>query len=385
MINICRFVTTIIVSNEETYFLDSFKSNKNVLIIRLSAIGDVLRTLPAVNAWRRYSPQVRFTWLVEPAAASVLEGHAALDKVLIFERGLFSGILRSPKRFGSGVISLFKLIRELRSGNFDLVIDFHGIFKSGLFAWFSGVEDRVGWARPDAKEGSHFFYTRHLKPSSSELNRVERALELVGSLGVPVAGPATYQLPLTAVHYQMAQASLAGLEDLAGGGPVIALHPGSSPKTAYKRWHQNGYVGLINALVEKIGAQIILTWGPGERETVELIAGNLRVPVVVAKKTSSLLDLAAIFAACDLYVGGDTGPMHLAVAMNTPVVAIFGPTHPQINAPYGAPYRIVRHPLHCSPCRKRSCKTQLCLEAIGWCRVYAEIESLLDEKQEDNL
>ncbi len=359
--------------------MNSVENYKNVLIIRLSAIGDVLRTLPAVNAWRSHCPETRFTWLVEPAVASVLEGHISLDRVLIFERGLFSGWLRSPKRLFNALSSLLTLLGELRWGKYDLVVDFHGIFKSGLFARLSGVPNRVGFAPPDAKEGCHRFYTQQLQPSSSDLNRVERALELVARLGVPLAGPVIYDLPVTAVHHQRAQVSLVGLKELSGEGPIIALHPGSSPKTAYKRWHQNGYVGLINALVEKIDARIILTWGPGERETVELIAGNLRVPVVVAKKTSSLLDLAAIFAACDLYVGGDTGPMHLAVAMQTPVVAIFGPTHPQINAPYGAPYRIVRHPLHCSPCRKRSCKTQLCLEAIGWRRVFAEIEELLEE------
>lgn len=359
--------------------MNSVDNYKNILIIRLSAIGDVLRILPAVNAWRKHCPEARFTWLVEPAAASVIEGHLALDRVLIFERGLFSGFLRSPKRLGRALSSLFTLLGELRSGNFDLVVDFHGIFKSGLFAWLSGVPDRLGFARPDAKEASHLFYSRHFSPASSKLNRVERALGLVEFLGVQVEGPVSYRLPITVANHERAVESLAGLEKLEGSGPIIALHPGSSPKTAYKRWHQNGYIGLINALVERIGARVLLTWGPGERETVELIAGNLRVSVVVAKKTSSLLDLAAIFTACDLYIGGDTGPMHIAVAVDTPVVAIFGPTHPQINAPYGSPYRIVRHPLHCSPCRKRSCKSHLCLEAIGWRRVFSEIVELLDE------
>ncbi|MCD6291991.1 MAG: glycosyltransferase family 9 protein [Deltaproteobacteria bacterium] len=359
--------------------MNSVASYKNVLIIRLSAIGDVLRTLPAVNAWRECCPETRFTWLVEPAAASVLEGHVALDRVLIFERGLFSGFLRSPKRLLRGFSSLFGLLGTLRAEKFDLVVDFHGIFKSGLFAWLSRVPERVGFARPDAKEGSHRFYTHHFKSVATELNRVERALALVEFLGIQVGGSVSYHLPVTVAHRQRAHDSLLAFEELGGGGPLIALHPGSSPKTAYKRWHQNGYVGLINALVEKLGARVILTWGPGERETVELIAGNLRVPVAVAKKTASLLELAAIFSACDLYIGGDTGPMHLAVAVNTPVVAIFGPTHPLINAPYGTPYRLVRHSLPCSPCRKRSCKSRLCLEAIGWPRVFAAVEELIVE------
>ncbi len=357
--------------------MDAIDQYKNVLIIRLSAIGDVVRTLPAINAWRQQFPATRFTWLVEPAAASVLQGHAAIDKVLVFERGLFSDFLRSPGNIIRALLSTSNLISDLRLEKFDLVVDFHGIFKSALFARLSGARERVGFARPDAKEGSPLFYTRRFKPAGRELNRVVRALAMVESLGIDISKPVDYQLPIRALNRERAYASLAQLSELSGTGPLIALHPGSSRKTAYKRWHRNGYVGLVNALVENLDARVILTWGPGERETVELIAGHVRVPVVVARKTASLLDLAALFEACDLFVGGDTGPAHLAVAMRTPVVVIFGPTHPRVNAPYGTPYRIVRYPLSCSPCRKRSCKSRLCLEAIGWRRVMAAVEDIL--------
>jgi len=358
--------------------LAAIDNYKNVLIIRLGAIGDVIRTLPAVNAWQQQHPETRFAWLVEPAAASVLQGQAALDKVFIFERNLFGGLWRSPGDLVRAPLSLATLIGDLRTEKFDLVVDFHGILKSALFALLSGAPERVGFARPDAKEGSTRFYSRRFKSPGVDINRVERALALVEFLGVDVAAaPISYRLPVTALHRERARETLDLLKELPGKGPIVALHPGSSRKTAYKRWHQNGYIGLVNALVEKLDARVILTWGPGERETVELIAGYVRVPRLVAKKTASLLDLAALFAACDLYIGGDTGPSHLAVAMQTPVVTIFGPTHPQVNAPYGAPYRIVRYPRHCSPCRKRSCKNRLCLEAIGWRRVLAAVEDLL--------
>ena len=192
--------------------MNSIDNYKNVLVIRLSAIGDVLRTLPAVNAWRQHYPETRFTWLVEPAAASVLEGHLALDRILIFERDLFSGYLRSPKRLGRALVSLFMLLGKLRSENFDLVVDFHGIFKSGLFAKLSGVSDRAGFARPDAKEGSHLFYNRHFRLATPELNRVERAFGLIEFLGLQFEGPISYQLPVTVGHHQRAHASLAELE-----------------------------------------------------------------------------------------------------------------------------------------------------------------------------
>jgi len=350
-----------------------------VLVIRLGAIGDVIRTLPALNAWHRNCPETSFTWLVEPAAASLLKGHPALDRVLVFERGFFAGERLTPRSWGSGMVELSRLLSRLRHTDFDLVVDFHGILKSALFARATGAPFRVGFARGVGKEGSHRFYSHHFTPTCSDLNRVDRALEMVAALGVPTGSEILYRLPVTPAHRQRVQRLTADLNEIPGSGPQIAIHPGSSPATAYKRWHLNGYIGLINALVEQLGARVLLTWGPGERETVELIAGQVRVPVAVAQKTSSLLELAAIFAACDIYIGGDTGPMHLAAAVGTPVVAIFGPTHPGVNAPRGVLFRRVRQPRACSPCRRRSCRSRLCLEAIGWRPVFMAVEELCRE------
>jgi len=350
---------------------------RRVLVIRLGAIGDVIRTLPAVNAWARACPGTSFSWLVEPAAASLLRGHPVLDRVLLFERGLFADGRPTPTRWGAGAISLAGLLGELRRADFELVVDFHGILKSALFARAANAPFRVGFAPGVAKEGSHLFYTHHFTPSRADLNRVDRALELVAALGVPLPAEIVYDLPLTPVHRHREPGLTAGLAELPGSGPRIAIHPGSSPETAYKRWHRNGYIGLVRALVEKLGARVLLTWGPGERETVELIAGRAGVPLAVAGKTSSLLDLAAIFSASDLYIGGDTGPMHLAAAVGTPVVAIFGPTDVRVNAPRGVPFRLVRRPRACSPCRKRSCSSRLCLEAIGWRPVFTAATELL--------
>ena len=216
---------------------------KNVLIIRLGAIGDVVRTLPAVNAWKQQYPETRFTWLVEPAAASVLQGQAALDKVFIFERNLFGGFWRSPGNLVRAPLSLTALISGLRAENFDLVVDFHGILKSAVFARLSGAPERVGFARPDAKEGSAGFYSLKFQSPGSDINRVERALALVDFLGVDVAAaaPVSYRLPVTALNRERARETLELLAGLPGKGPGVALHPGSSRKTAYKRWHQNGY------------------------------------------------------------------------------------------------------------------------------------------------
>jgi lipopolysaccharide heptosyltransferase I len=351
------------------------------LVIRLGAIGDVLRTLPAIVAWQRASPGTRFTWLVEPAAASLLRGHPALAEVLVFERGLFAAAGRPrPRSWGEGLIALARLRSRLRRADFELVVDFHGILKSAVFARMTEAPVRIGFGRGAGKEGSHRFYTHHFTPSRADLNRVDRARELVTALGVPFDPEIAYRLPVTAEHRRRGRILSSGLRELNHlSGPKIVIHPGSSPATAYKRWHLNGYVGLVEALVERLGARVLLTWGPGERETVELIAGRVRVPLAVAGQTASLLDLAAVFSVCDLYIGGDTGPMHLAAAVATPVVAIFGPTHPGVNAPRGVPFRLVRRPRACSPCRKRSCQSRSCLETIGWRQVFAAVSELLAE------
>jgi ADP-heptose:LPS heptosyltransferase len=146
-------------------------------------------------------------------------------------------------------------------------------------------------------------------------------------------------------------------------GARVAIHPGSSPGTAYKRWLPERYGEVADQLAER-GHRVLFTWGPGEREAAEAIARGMKRPALIAPETPTLQHLAAVFRRCDLFIGNDTGPMHVAALSGTPVVAVFGPTDPVENAPYpGVPSAVVRRDVACG-CPKRKCLTRACFEAV---------------------
>jgi ADP-heptose:LPS heptosyltransferase len=160
--------------------------------------------------------------------------------------------------------------------------------------------------------------------------------------------------------------------------PVIAIQPSSSKDTNFKRWFPERYAKLCDMLVEKLGATIILTWGPGGEKAVEEIRDIMSLPAHVACPTS-LMELSALFRKCDLYVGGDTGPMHLACFSELPAVVIYGPTDPRVNAPYPhSLHRIVRVDLPCSPCRDKTCQRLDCMKQITPDMVFDETVLLWD-------
>jgi ADP-heptose:LPS heptosyltransferase len=158
--------------------------------------------------------------------------------------------------------------------------------------------------------------------------------------------------------------------------PFIAIHPGTSQKTLYKRWMPIRYAQLADRLIRELKATVIFTWGPEELEWVEGIRKGMEESSVLAPKTKSLTQLGEVYRHCDLYIGGDTGPMHIASLIGKPVVAIYGPTDPLMNEPFGK-HKMVRKELGCSPCRNRSCKEITCLKMISVDDVFKATEEIL--------
>lgn len=334
---------------------------RRILVIRLGAVGDVVRTLPAVSALRAGLPEAQITWLVEPVPSSILAGQPWIDDVLIFPRAELMAYLHQLK-FIAFIRCLSRFLRELRSRQFELVVDFHSILKSGLLSRLSGAPRRVAYARPFGREGSWLFATdlvRLCLPApGSKLPRFQRNLALVRFLGIEAAEDARPLRLLPAAESAMAQAALEG-------GPV-AIHPGTSDSTPYKRYTIKGYAEVARALHTRLQVPVIVTVGPAldDRAFAEAIVSESQGAAVIAPQTQSLGDLAALFARCSLYIGSDTGPMHVASLVGTPVLQLLGPTHPIENAPYaGTPSKTLRVPQPCSPCR-RGCAEATCMKAI---------------------
>lgn len=344
---------------------------ERILVIRLGALGDVVRTLPAVSALRRALPAAHLTWLVEPASASVLAGQPWLDSVLVFPRGELAGALGAGRLPAAGR-TLRRFLRALRAQRFDLVLDFHSILKSGLLARASGAPLRLAYAPPVGREGAWLFANRHARLAPGRLSRFARNLGLVRALGVEAVSDPT---PLR-VDPAAARAAAARLP----GAAPVAIHPGTSPATPHKRWTAEGYGRVAATLAREPGVASVVTFGPDaeERRFAERVVAASEGAARLAPETSSLGELAALLARCRLYLGGDTGPMHVASLVGTPVVQILGPTDPVENAPFpGTPSRTVRVPVACSPCR-RGCATALCMRVVPVEAVVAAARALLE-------
>jgi ADP-heptose:LPS heptosyltransferase len=341
-------------------------------VIRLGAMGDVIRTLPAVSALRAGYPSARISWLVEPHAASLLEAQPWIDEVLVFPRPQIARHARAGRWLSAGS-ALRRFLAELRARRFDLVLDFHSILKSALLAFASGAPVRVAYARPYGREGAWLLASERARLVPGPCSRFVRNAALLEFLGLDARpDPEPLRVP-PAVASAMRRAL--------GGGRPVALHPGTSDGTPYKRWTPEGYAEVASALAEACGAEVVVTVGPArdDRRLADAIVAAAGGAARLAPETRSLLDLAALFAASRLYVGGDSGPMHVASLVGTPVVQLLGPTDPVENAPFaGTPSRTLRVPVACAPCR-RGCAAATCMRLIRPDRVVEAARQLLGE------
>ena len=301
-----------------------------ILIVRLSAIGDVVRVLPALHALRRAFPNAQIDWAVERKAAGIVEEHPALDRTLVFDR--------SPK-LGHSVVDFLRLCGQIRKGRYDIVMDFHGILKSGLLSVASGAPERYAFAAPRGQELSWLAANRRSHLPARVMNRVEENLFLVDAL---------------APHEQLADCQIAVSDDIQdevdaffestfdGGKRVVLMHVPVDRKD--KQWPIEHFGALADLLLADGRFEVLLSWGPGQFDIVDQMLRHCKRNPVVAPETSSLKHLAWMAHRADLYFGGDTGPMHIAAAMGTPVVAVFGGTDPARHAPYRRPCEILHVP-----------------------------------------
>jgi ADP-heptose:LPS heptosyltransferase len=341
-----------------------------VLIIRLGAIGDVVRTLPAASALRGALPGAHLAWLVEPASRSAVEGQPWVDEVLVFPRDEIMAAARRGRLLAS-LRATAGSVASLRRRRFDLVLDFHSILKSGLLARASGATVRVAYARPFGREGAWLFAQQRVRVTPRRISRFERNRALVDFVA-PHARAAARPFRVD----PEARARIAVQLDAAA---PVALQPGTSAETPHKRWPAARYAAVARALRDEIGVASIVLAGPtpGERALAESIAAASDGAATPAPATASLGDLAALLEGCRLYVGGDTGPMHVASLVGTPVVQILGPTDPIENAPWiETPSRSVRVPVACSPCR-RGCAAAPCMLRVAPDAVVAAARALL--------
>jgi lipopolysaccharide heptosyltransferase I len=334
-----------------------------ILLVRLSALGDVLQCLPALAALRAARPDAEIAWVVERRFADLLDGHPHLDRVFVFERkkgGGWFGNLRA----------LLRLRREVRAWAPDRAVDLQGNLKAALVAWLSGAKERVGLPATEAREGAHRFATTCPSPATDPReHRAERALRLVNGTAGNAETPAIPDAARERVG--------AALGELARRRFALLL-PGTSEFGAFKRWPTERFGALAARLRAECGLPSLVAFGPGQRGLAEAVVATSQETAALAPETANLQELGALVAAASLVVGPDSGPVILAAAAGTPTVALFGPKDPAVYAPRGPRTTVVWKKVYCSPCTLRRCGDPICMTTMEVDEVLDGVRRVLD-------
>jgi 3-deoxy-D-manno-octulosonic-acid transferase/heptosyltransferase-1 len=345
-----------------------------ILIVKLSAIGDVIHTLPALCALRRHLPTAQIDWVVEEAAADLVVGHPDLDRVIVSRRKAWMRDLIDRSRRPGALAEINRFFGELRSTRYDLILDFQALLKSALVVALARGRRKVGFGRGlEHMEHSYHVLSERIRPPSMEVHALTRNLMMVQALGVPVAEVA-YRLPVTEADWTAVELLLAN-GGIGGNRPLVAINPVAQWPT--KLWPEERFALLADRLLERYDVSVVFTGGSGDRPVTERIVGAMKRPALDLSGRTSLKQLAALYKRARLVVSTDTGPMHLAAAVGTPVVALFGPTAPWRTGPFGPGHHIVRAPAPCAPCFKRRCDAGGCMHRISVDRVLAAVNGNL--------
>jgi heptosyltransferase-1 len=300
-----------------------------ILLIKPSSLGDVVMALPALSALRRSFPQARISWLIRPEFAPLIAGHPHLDEVILFNRKLYGRAWHSP----TAGRDLLTLVSRLRRGGFDAVLDLQGLLRTGLLAWVSGCRQRFG---PRWREMAHLFYTTSIPPRLEWVHVVDYYLKLVGALGGTALG-VEFVLPDRPAAVAAAQELLA--REGVDPARYAVVVPGSAQLS--KCWPPARFAALADRLASEHGLAMAATGGASDRAMVEEIRGLGRYPPVNLAGRTSLPELVEILRRARLVVSNDTGPGHIAAALDRPLVMMFSWSNPLRVGPYGRPQCVV--------------------------------------------
>jgi lipopolysaccharide heptosyltransferase I len=338
-----------------------FSNPKNILIVRLGAMGDIIHVIPAVKNVRMEFPSARIVWLVEDKLKDLVEGIPEIDEVIVFPRRQWQKQIKSPRNYFNILSSMRLFLKKLRNRKYDFALDFHGNFKSGLLAYISGARVRIGFSRGYCKEFNFLFTNLRITPRQKRMHRVDKYLSLLHGLGIK----AYYQSPVFFIpDTDRCYIDDFLLQNHLNRKSLAVIHPGTSIFGKYKRWPPENYAHLADALTKEFNYSVIFTWGASEYNLVKKIASFMRYRATIACETSSVKQLISLLQRAQLFVGGDTGPTHMASCLGIPTIAIFGPKDPVVYAPYDSNAFIVRKDIPCSPCEKRKCDHVICIHSV---------------------
>jgi heptosyltransferase-1 len=303
----------------------------------------------------------------------VIEGHKEIDHVIVSFRKSWQKKLFSPKDLLAVISEVRRFVRELRSHEYDLVIDLHGLFKSGLLTGLARGRRKIGFT--GGKEGSILFLTDRPYPFDYNRHALERYLLAAEYLGCNM-NSWRGDIPLRAEDRERIDRLLA--DRFSPDDILIAINP--MARWGTKLWDEERFSRLAERLEEELSCKVIFTGSPSDRPVIERIIGGLNRPPLNLAGGTTLRELAYLYTRCRLVVTTDTGPMHIAAAMGVPVVALFGPTAPWRTGPYGKRHTVIRKELECSPCFRKKCSHLSCMKSITVEEVFDTIKKIMEQR-----
>jgi ADP-heptose:LPS heptosyltransferase len=349
---------------------------KRLLIVKPSSLGDVVHTLPVAHAIKRCFPACFIGWIVQKAFVPILETDPAVDEIIpiripstsdpLAPRGIFIQALKST------LATLANLRARFKERPYDVVLDLHASFRSGLLALTNPNGTRIGFA--DAKELNPLFQHHRLQPDPGKPHAVDKNLAFARFLGCPPADD-DFRIVSGPGQRERVEAFLRS-NGVWPEDRVVYANPAARWSTKY--WTVDGWAGLAELFSTMDRTHMVFAGSPQDAAYISEITRRTSARPIVAAGNLDLGEAVALLQRSDVYVGVDSGPMHIAAFAGLPVVALFGPTDPDKVGPYGPGHLVLtRTDLDCLACRKRSCSDRMCLEGITARHVFDETKRLL--------
>lgn len=342
----------------------------SILIVKLSAIGDAVHTIPLLEVLRDNFPEARIDWLIEEEASQMIIGHSALNRVIISRRKAWQKSLFNPSDTSKVLKEIGGFLKELRSYRYDIVIDLQGLFKSGILTGLSKGKRKIGFT--GCREGSSLFLTEKPYPFDYETHALDRYLTAALRLGCRI-NSWEGKIPVTEKDIRSIDTLLE--EENIESDNIIAINPMARWKT--KLWYPERFAELADRLQQELGCRVLFTGGAQDREVIRVIQENMAATAIDLTGRTSLKGLAYLYSMSRLLITTDTGPMHIAAAMGCRVIALFGPTAPWRTGPYGDIHHVIRDEIDCSPCFQKKCSDLKCMRNITVEKVFDVVKSIL--------
>lgn len=355
--------------------LDGKQINR-ILIIQPSRLGDCVFCLPTVSTLRKSFPEVYIAWLVDDRCQDIVTGNPDINEVIILQRNrLQSKNIKEVCRY------ILELKQTLRNKQFDLTIDFNGLFKSGILAYLSGAKYRIGSYNTVGMRELSYLFSHEIPIFDNEHHVVDRHLAIIRHLGGTRNGthfPIQVPEKDTLIVQQILTAN-----NITHHEPLVVIHPGAGWVT--RRWFKDRFAKLADELIEKYRVKIVFiggrVGGKDENGLADEIVNMMRYQALNLADRISVKQLVALFHNTQLFIGNIAGPLHIAAAVKIPVIALVGPTNPATDGPYGNTAIVIQKQLSCSYCRKKHCTTLDCMDKISVQEVVTAAESILFKKR----